>query len=437
MTYTLLRIACYYGYFAVGLILTVPGPVIPALQEAFALSTGQVGAMFLAQGAGFALAVAGGGALSDTSGRRPVLIAGAVLVTLTLFAFARVNTWGAALLLFGVAAAGFGLVEACLNSLTIDLARGNEGRALNLLHLFPALGAVAGPYLGSSLAGRTWAAPFLAIGGLFLIFTLGVAFLRFPPAEASAPDGPAGSARPSTERGGQERRGRAAMREERGEAAPPWLTDPLVHALAVVMALYVGVEIAVSSWTVSYALQELRASPVFGAALTSLFWLALALGRLVCGAVSDRAGHMRTLILTSAGALAGFSPVFLRPAPAALAASLFVTGFFLGGVFPTALAHAGTLVRGPVGAATGAIIAVGTLGGAVIPAVVGLVANRGGMQAGMRTAALALGLLLLALLVTRSIELRRFAPAHHESGEREPPVQDVPAVHGRRWTIRR
>ena len=67
---SLLRI-CYFGYFVIGLVITVIGPAIPVLQDSFGLSLGEVGTVFLAQGCGYAVAVLLGGILSDRVGRRP------------------------------------------------------------------------------------------------------------------------------------------------------------------------------------------------------------------------------------------------------------------------------------------------------------------------------------------------------------------------------
>src|SRR5690606_6477587 len=84
-------------------------------------------------------------------------------------------------LLFSLVGVGFGLCETCINTLAFELSGGKEGLALNLLHLFPALGAIAGPYYANAMIGRGWAAPFVAIGGLTFLFGAWLLVARFPP----------------------------------------------------------------------------------------------------------------------------------------------------------------------------------------------------------------------------------------------------------------
>src|SRR5690606_17238787 len=108
----------------IGLVITVIGPVIPALQEVFGLTRGEVGAVFVAQGVGYALAVLIGGILSDLLGRLPVLIAGTAVLSAGFLAFGTVTTWPVALLVFFVASAGAGIAESAINSLAVDLGTG-------------------------------------------------------------------------------------------------------------------------------------------------------------------------------------------------------------------------------------------------------------------------------------------------------------------------
>lgn len=358
---------CYYGYFVIGLVITAIGPLIPVLQETFGLSLGEAGTVFVAQGIGYAVAVMLGGALSDRIGRRPVLLAGSAGIAVAFLAFFAAGSWPVALFLFFVASVGAGTVESAINSLAVDLAGDDAGRVLNLLHFFPAAGAVVGPYFAVRLLPFAWHAPFLAIGALLGIFFLLALVTQGGPLEIDA-----------------------SRVDERPNPAPPdarsfrrLFTDPSLWILAALLALYVGAEASITGWTFSFAVESLQAPRVVGTTITSLFWLGLMAGRVICSRISRRLPAMTLTAGMGAAAFLAYLPVIGAQSTVTLAAMTFVCGALIGGVFPTVVAHAAHIFPERVGAATGFIIAVCSIGGAAIPAAVGAIADGYGLRAGL------------------------------------------------------
>ncbi len=383
MPHRLLLRICFFGYFVIGLVITVIGPVIPALQEVFGLTRGEVGAVFVAQGVGYALAVLIGGILSDLLGRLPVLVAGTAVLSAGFLAFGTVTTWPVALLFFFVASAGAGIAESAINSLAVDLGTGARGRILNLLHFFPAAGAVVGPYSADLLLPYGWSTPFLFIGGMLFLFLVLVLLAARRQVGKGSGARPSGS--PST--------------------AFQWqlYLDARLLTLAALLALYVGAEASITGWTVSYVVDALEASTLAGSTITSLFWLGLMLGRAACARLSQR---MDYLSLTAwMGGLAGGACIasLLVLSTSWLGFFIFAAGVLAGGIFPTVVAYTGDVFPGNVGAATGFIIAVCALGGALVPAVVGVLAQGAGMRLGLAPAWLALlGVCWLARIAGRA-----------------------------------
>lgn len=373
---SLLRI-CYFGYFVIGLVITVIGPLIPVLQHSFGLSLGEVGRVFVAQGVGYAVAVLLGGALSDRIGRRPVLLAGSVGLSVSFLAFFAATTWPVALFLFFVASVAAGTVESAINSLAVDLSGDEASRILNLLHFFPAAGAVVGPFVASRLLPYGWHMPFLAIGAFLVIFFL-LALLHRE--GASAPSPPPAEAT------------RSALFHWR------LYGDPRLLILAFLLALYVGGEASISGWSFSHATESLNASTTVGSAVTSLFWLGLMVGRMICSRISYNI-HAMTLTawMGVAGAVA-YLPAIGTTSPIFLAVLTYASGVLIGGLFPTVVAHAAHVFPAHVGAATGFIIAVCSIGGAAVPAVVGAIADWYGIRTGLIAVILSLvGVAFLAL----------------------------------------
>lgn len=153
----------------------------------------------------------------------------------------------------------------------------------------------------------------------------------------------------------------------------------------------------------SYVVDALEASTLAGSTITSLFWLGLMLGRAACARLSQR---MDYLSLTAwMGGLAGGACIasLLVLSTSWLGFFIFAAGVLAGGIFPTVVAYTGDVFPGNVGAATGFIIAVCALGGALVPAVVGVLAQGAGMRLGLAPAWLALlGVCWLARIAGRA-----------------------------------
>lgn len=379
MPYRSLRAACCFGYFVSGLLLTVIGPVLPAMQAGFGLTFAQVGPMFLAQSGGFALAVLIGGAASDRLGRRPVLLLGGAVNAAALLGFLIPGGWLLALLWFFLSGVGFGLLDSSLNALAVDLNPGDEGRALNLLHLFPAAGAVLGPFLGGALVGYGWRWALASVGLLAAAFLAWVGFERFPPPGPAAPP--------------------AAGRE----GGSSIFLHPLVFSLAVLLSLYVGVELAVSGWTVTYASVVMAVPERFGAGITSLFWIGIGMGRVLSRLALRRLHPLLLIAWSGAGALASLLAALGAAGASSFAAAIGLAGLFLGSVFPTVVAYAGASFPGRVGTVTGFVIASCSVGGALIPALVGVVADRIGMEAGLITVVATAAMMLLSAWAARAV----------------------------------
>ena len=383
-----LRLASFYTYFAVGLFITLPGPLIPEFREAFGLTHGAVGQMFIAISAGYAGAVLLGGAAADRYDRKRLLVSAFSFLGACFCAFAAAASWNAVLALFVLVGLGFGVGEAVLNALFIDLSRNAPGKGLNALHIAPALGGIAGALFASLLLPLGWRAPLVALGLLLLSGAAWFAGVSYP----------------------QQSRGDSIRWAEVRSVA----IHPLVLAVAALLTAYVGVEGSLNGWIVTYAIEMLGRSQVAGALVTSAFWLGLAAGRLVCSRIARPDRHVPILVVSTALASAAMLPVLVSPDFATLAFSVLAGGFVLGGVFPTALAHAGAAFPARAGAVTGYLFAWCVVGAAVLPALFGAIADRWGMQAAM--ASVWAG----SLLVTAcALALARVTPARRpERGKR-------------------
>jgi fucose permease len=289
------------------------------------------------------------GPLTDRFGHKAVLVASLLVMAAGMLAFtnARALPWMLGLALF----AGFGQggVDMGANLVVADAAPGKSTSALNLLHFFFGLGAFIGPALvglaivltGSGLIVH-W-----VIAGLFAVLALTIsALLRVTTRTDES----------------------SARRVETPADGFKIYLSPLLWLMAVLLLVYVGVEISLGSWISAYMGISTGAPPQVGAWITSVYWAALALGRLAGAAASARLTRMQLLTAALGGSLLGGLGLFISRGvflPTVL--SLAWIAFAYATVYPTTVALGNAAFTRDRGKAIGVMIALGSAGAASFP----------------------------------------------------------------------
>lgn len=437
----LLMLVAFAGIFVYGLLSALPGSVLPTLERNQYLPNDIAVAVFLLINAvGAVLAYILSGPAIDRVGKKFALAFGAALVVTSMAGFALTVTQvgpGAALfLILGCSLVlGFGAnaIVAAGHALVADVAALWRNSALNLLDICFGLGLAALPLVVQRIQQR---------GGLGLVFwslgAVGVALLililaqRFPtPAHPEA----------SVIGGARELFSKRSF----------WL-------LAVALFMYVGAEVSVGKWVVTFMerdasllagygldparLQELsRSSPgaltrffetdpagiyVVNYALGTLSFFAFALlaGRLVSSFLLS-GSRVNSFVLLTAGSLlttAALVVAFTAGSPGVVRAGLIAAGFGMGPIFPTSVGLASLMTPRTAGTAISLVMGVGFAGLLVIPPVVGFVSaavggDEGDVRAGLITviAASAVMLLLHAALALRERRLASMSEVELEA----------------------
>ena len=167
------------GTLAFGTVALLAGqfvvsPLLPTISEAFSITAGTAGAALTAMWACAALSMYPGGRLSDTLGRRPVLVAALVVAAsgLGLAAIApNFPVFVAGLMLLGV---GIGLYEPTSMATVADLFAARRGRAYGVISASYNVGsgAAAGVAIVALWLGN-WRLSFLPIAAAALFAALG------------------------------------------------------------------------------------------------------------------------------------------------------------------------------------------------------------------------------------------------------------------------
>jgi fucose permease len=254
---------------------------------------------------------------------------------------------------------GVGLIDAGINTYIVQDRR--SAHLIGLLHAFYGIGALLGPAVATTLLAfeLNWRQVYLIFAAVvsLLIAGLGGAIairygpmmLRVPPTNTTALDNLQRS-----------------------------LRTPVVLLSGLLLFVYVGTEVSIGNW--AYTVQSVaRQTPELIAGYSiSAYWLGLTLGRFSLGYYLQRLGAIRSISLSLALLLIGLLGWWLLPDQWL---SLPLIGFALAAIFPTAIwLIPKRLTETLVPAAVGFVTSMASLGAAIVPTVVGWLANEAGLE---------------------------------------------------------
>jgi fucose permease len=315
-----------------GLFQATLGPLIPLLRDRHGLSAATAGLLVTGFFGGCLVSTAVAGTLSDRWARGPLYVVSSVLLLAGLGGLALPVAWPLPLVAVAVAGLGFGGLVLIVN--TVMAARGLT--YVNLVNGTYGLGAAAGPALVS-----------ITHGGYLFVFVAAGVLAALPWTPPWTP--PATAQEPGTS-------GRA------GRLRP----DAVLLLFCAMLFCYAGVETALSSWEATH-LRAHGYAPDTAAALTSLFWLGLAGGRLLVPLATKNWSPPRLLVTALAACFGGLALIaFGVSAPV----GFFLLGACAGPVFPTTLAWIARTLPQPR-RVNAVVLTVAMLGNASIPALIG------------------------------------------------------------------
>jgi FHS family Na+ dependent glucose MFS transporter 1 len=333
------------AFLALGLTTASLGPALPSLARATASSLAQISAVFAFHRLGYLLGALWGGRLFDRlTGNRlmgGVLLAAAAALALLPLLELRGLLF---LVLFVVGLCG-SVMDVGGNVMLVWWFRKQVGPYMNGLHFFFGLGAFLAPLL------ITWSV--LTQGSLtrgywllcLLVLPNGIWLLRLP----SPP-------RPSAPHSGAE-----------AQAAHKLL--PLLFMLFFL--LFVAAEVSYGDWIYTYTLAQGLAAERSAGLLTSAYWGALTVGRLLSVPLAARLKAKTVLLADLAGCALSLSVLLVWPRSLAAAwAGSLGFGLFMASIFPTTVTLAGESVR-LSGRVTGLFLVGGSAGGMALPWLIG------------------------------------------------------------------
>ncbi len=415
----ILMIIAFLGIFVYGLLAALPGSVLPTLERnQFLPSDSAVGTFLLINAVGAVLAYAVSGPIIDRIGTKVALLVGSVCVIGSMIGFAlivtKVQANSALILIFGCSLVlGFGAnaIVASGHALVAEVADTWRNSALNLLDICFGLGLASLPLVVQALQRQGGLELiFLSLGILTLALLLLIVTSRFPVATQS----------------------HSSETREAGSL----FSNPGFVLLALALFMYVGAEVSVGKWVVTFMQRDasilasqgvsaahleamsrmspdvlnkfFEADPIgvgiasYALRTLSLFAIALLIGRLVSSLLLGVL-HVNSVLLMTAGSLlttVSLLIAFTASSSGTVRLGLIAAGFGMGPIFPTSVGLASVMNPRIAGTAMSWVMGVGFAGLLVIPPAVGYISSavggsEGNVRTGLTAVIIASGVMLL------------------------------------------
>jgi fucose permease len=173
------------------------------------------------------------------------------------------------------------------------------------------------------------------------------------------------------------------------------LKKPVTWICALFLLCYVGAEVSLGGWLVTFMLVVRHGAPFASGLVVTGFWLGLTFGRIVLGFITGKVGEKPSITVYLFISMAFELCFWLIPSFVSSAIFAAWLGFFLGPLFPAAIVAATKLLPKRLHvSAIGFIAAFGGGGAALFPFAVGAIAQAKGVKV---LQPIALGLLVAIL----------------------------------------
>lgn len=269
---TLLLLVIYVAFIGLGVPDSLIGSAWPSIYTELSLPVGAVSAVTLLISGATVLSSILSGRILNKFGTPAVTVVSTAMTAVSLVGFALSPSIYFMLPAAVVLGLGAGAIDAGLNNY---VAIHFSARQMNLLHCFYGIGVTVSPYVMSlAISGTGWRQGYLIAAGIQLIITLMLLL--------SVPLWKKGVANVSGE-------------ESVSLSLPEIARTSGVLPLWIVMITTNAIEYAAGVWGSTYLVETRGLTAAEGAAAISLYYLGLALSRLISGLLATRLGTFRRI----------------------------------------------------------------------------------------------------------------------------------------------
>jgi fucose permease len=350
-------LGCMSFFFVNGMLVLMTSSLLINLMRAYQLTYDRGGLLLTVQALASLLTNLLSAPLAQRFGRKRVLVltAAGFAVSFSLIALTPpLPLLYGALFLSGLA---WGSSNNLINYLVVRATDGDTAR-ISLVHTSFSLGALLAPLAVALTVSLQidwrWAA---ALVGLLAAILIPVT-LAMPIKESDR----SGSTAPG--------------------AVRTFLRDWRLYLFMAILFLYVGIEVGFGGWLVTYLTTWRNLTQPFAQTLLSALWIAMISGRILLALFGRNLRKARFLFLEGIGICAGAFLLIRASHPVWLTAAVLLLGLSLSGFYGMVVANASRLVQSS-SLASGLLMSLGGLGASVMPLLTGIVAETGGIVAGL------------------------------------------------------
>jgi FHS family Na+ dependent glucose MFS transporter 1 len=366
----------YYGAFvSTGLMASVLGPTLPDLAKLTHTTLAEISVLFTAQSIGNMLGAVLVGRLFDRLSAHILMVIALVIMAAMLASVPLLSSLGLMIVVFWVLGLSRSAIDLGGNTLLVWVHGAKLGPYMNGLHFAYGAGAFLAPIIIAQAVDWTgeitlgyWILAVLMLPMVFFLISL-------PTPKAI---------------------------ETISEDIPPEVNYQLVFMIAVFFFLHVGAQASFGGWIFTYATDLNLADEKTARFMTSAYWGAITVGRLLAVPIAARFSS-QTILLWDLLSMLGFTLLLAVAAhPVVLWIGILGAGLSVASLFPTTLAFAERRMKF-TGNVTGWFMVGASLGGMTLPWIIGNLFEVAGAKVmiALIAADLIMSLGIYALLRTR------------------------------------
>ena len=381
-----LYFAMLVNFVIFGVTLTIIGATLPKIIVDFHWSYTAAGIAMSAGSVGYFISTFVSGVLLQWLSPRLIVVAGLAIQAVGLLLFGARPSVLLNLPLTFMIGLGQGGTEVVVNLAVVRIERDGESRLMNLMHAAFAVGAIIGPIAAGRIMESSWGwqAMYRLMGLVVILMAGAISLLPFSRIE----------------------REKSEKSEDKLRLIQI-LKNPLLVLSFLVLFLYVGTELGVSSWVAEYYVRFLGTSVSVGAYMVSIFWIGLLVGRLALSGYRGQRQAELILILASTCTLA-LSFAILMNGPWLAGFGFFMAGLGFSAIYPLVITLVGKYIKQGQGAAIGFVATGGGVGAFAFPFFMATISDRFGIQRGFLFY-IALDLIMTALACVVIWQIRKLS----------------------------
>lgn len=338
------------------------GTVLEPMVDSYGIHYGDGGQLIMNQFLGFLFGVLIAPAIVKGLGRKMTIFIALLCFAISQFVLGFLPSWNVLLVIAPIGGAGIGIGETVVAALIIGYLKEKKASTLILAEVFFGVGALLIPVISALLIKNgIWNVSFTFVAIATTITLILWVFLPFGEMEPILKRQPK-----ATIQNGQKP---AKIRYPHGQV-------PIVVIGAVFFFMYVGTEMVLPNYlpTILSKTTNLDASTL--ALSITVFWLAMTIGRLCMTFIIDKIGYAKLFIISCIGQFFSLIIFALSPSVVISYIAIFLTGLLMGGIFSIGLLLINENSAGLEEWTTSLLVAMGGLGGAFLPKVVGELIDR-------------------------------------------------------------